>query len=143
MYLKLKKCKNKKTESVNFHIKKWKIPPLPRAKALGLRSMDKNHPSHSHSLYRRVVNTWNSKIVSDPNWDHQEVIMNVIRLYPPPGEEKNTQNKHKHKTLKLTKASIMIKKPKTKQNQIQNIKTITKTIAHFVRHNCVLHDIKT
>ena len=70
--------------------------------------------------------------------------MNVIRLYPPPGEKKNTQNKHKHKTLKLTKASIMIKN--LKQNQIQNLKTITKTIARLLRklrHNCVLHDIKT
>ena len=158
MYLKLKKCKNKKTESVNFHIKKWKIPPLPRSLAFARKLVAHLTVLASRiktsilltirhlAEYRRVKLHWNSKIVSVANWDHQEVIMNVIRLYPPPGEEKNTQNKHKHKTLKLTKASIMIKKPKTKQNQIQNIKTITKTIARLLRklrHNCVLHDIKT
>ena len=78
-------------ESVNFHIKKLKIVPLPRAKALGLRSMDKKPSISLTLLHRRVKITWKLKIVFDPNSIHQEVIMNVIRLYPPPVErEKHT-----------------------------------------------------
>lgn len=72
--------------------------------------------------------------------------MNVIRLYPPPGEEKKHTEQTQAQNLKAHKGVYHDKKPKTKQNQIQNLKTITKTIACLLRklrHNCVLHDIKT
>ena len=70
--------------------------------------------------------------------------MNVIRLYPPPGEKEKHTGQTQAQSLKAHKGVYHDKKPKTKpiQNQIQNIKTIARLLRKL-RHNCVLYDNKT
>ena len=66
--------------------------------------------------------------------------MNVIRLYPPPGEKEKHTGQTQAQSLKAHKGVYHDKKPI--QNQIQNIKTIARLLRKL-RHNCVFLDIKT